>query len=107
MGNPKKGKSGYIPACNNEWKPGVCQKGKIKCTDCGHKDYLALNEEVIYNHLMGRGNLTAGVYPMCLDETCNFLAIDFDDGEWQKDLNYLKRLAAFKNPEYYKAQALR
>ena len=25
----------------------------------------------------------------------------------QKELNYIKRLAAFKNPEFYKAQAMR
>jgi superfamily II DNA or RNA helicase/very-short-patch-repair endonuclease len=26
-----------------------------------------------------------GVYPMLLDETCHFLAADFDKGDWQKD----------------------
>lgn len=27
----KKGLSGYSPSCENEWKPGVCGKPKIKC----------------------------------------------------------------------------
>lgn len=29
---------------------------------------------------------------MCLDETCYFLAIDFDDGEWQKDVTILREV---------------
>jgi hypothetical protein len=31
------GKSGYAPACANEWRPGVCEKPRIKCGDCGHR----------------------------------------------------------------------
>ena len=25
------GKSGYAPACANEWRPGVCEKPRIRC----------------------------------------------------------------------------
>lgn len=32
----KAGKSGYSPACANEWRPGICEKPRIKCSDCGH-----------------------------------------------------------------------
>lgn len=28
------GKSGYAPACANEWLAGVCEKPRIKCGDC-------------------------------------------------------------------------
>ena len=28
------GKSGYSPACGNEWKPGVCPKPKGICGKC-------------------------------------------------------------------------
>ena len=28
------GKSGYAPACGNEWRAGVCEKPRIKCGDC-------------------------------------------------------------------------
>ncbi|MCZ3115108.1 hypothetical protein NYZ21_21960, partial [Acinetobacter baumannii] len=28
------GKSGYAPACANEWRAGVCEKPRIKCGDC-------------------------------------------------------------------------
>jgi hypothetical protein len=32
----KTGKTGYQPACANEWIQGVCEKPRIKCTDCPH-----------------------------------------------------------------------
>lgn len=31
------GKSGYAPACANEWRAGVCEKPRIKCGDCAHR----------------------------------------------------------------------
>lgn len=87
--NKKKGTSGYSPACLNEWKQGVCGKPKVACSKCGHKSYAPLDESVIDNHLRGN-NMLAGIYPMLRDETCWFLAIDFDDGDWQKDISALK-----------------
>jgi len=33
--NTRTGKSGYQPACANEWKPGVCEKPRIKCGEDG------------------------------------------------------------------------
>ncbi|MDO8548817.1 MAG: DEAD/DEAH box helicase family protein [Ignavibacteria bacterium] len=90
--NKKNGKAGYTPVCLNEWEKGVCQKPKIKCSSCNNKKYAVLNEKVIDNHL--RGNIVAGIYPLCLDETCNFLAIDFDDGQWQKDISVLREVCS-------------
>ena len=29
--NRKTGRSGYAPACANEWQRGICEKPKIKC----------------------------------------------------------------------------
>ncbi|MDO0826050.1 hypothetical protein M8H41_25040 [Desulfosporosinus nitroreducens] len=49
-----------------------------------------MDEKVIDDHLRGRDNLVVGIYPLCLDETCHFLAIDFDDGEWQKDISQFR-----------------
>ena len=49
--NPKTGKSGYAPACANEWVRGICRR----------------------------------VYPLLEDETCLFLAVDFDKSGWQED----------------------
>ncbi len=88
--NRKKGTSGYSPSCLNEWKPGQCVKPKGTCTGCAHKAYAALTEKVINDHL--RGKIVAGIYPMLPDETCWFLAIDFDDGEWKKDISVLREV---------------
>ncbi|XOV85991.1 MAG: DEAD/DEAH box helicase family protein [Pseudomonadota bacterium] len=78
-----KGKSGYSPACGNEWKPGVCHKPKIKCGDCSQRLMLPATDRVIYNHLAG--NQTIGVYPLLTDDNCYFLAVDFDDADWRED----------------------
>ncbi len=83
------GKSGYAPACGNEWVPGICEKPRIKCADCSHRRFLTVTDEVIRWHLSGRDNtgqpFVGGVYPMLLDETCFFLAADFDKEGWRKD----------------------
>jgi superfamily II DNA or RNA helicase/very-short-patch-repair endonuclease len=85
----KTGKTGYAPACANEWVRGVCEKPKIKCADCPNRRFLPVTDDVIRRHLLGRDELgrdfVLGVYPMLLDETCFFLAADFDRDEWQKD----------------------
>lgn len=77
------GKSGYAPACANEWRAGVCEKPRIKCGDCGHRLLVPLTDAVIYDHLTGKQ--TVGVYPLLEDDTCHFLAVDFDEADWQQD----------------------
>ena len=42
-----------------------------------------MNDKVIEGHLRGRH--TIGVYPMLPDDTCWFLAADFDGHSWQED----------------------
>jgi len=81
----KTGKSGYAPACANEWRAGVCEKPRIKCADCAHRSLIALTDRTIFDHLAGRH--TIGVYPLLTNDTCNFLAVDFDDAEWREDAN--------------------
>lgn len=90
--NSKKGISGYSPACGNEWVPGICQKPKIKCSACKNKDYLEPDNAVIEDHL--RGKTVAGIYPLLPDETCWFLAIDFDGEEWQQDIKTIRKVCA-------------
>ncbi len=80
-----KGKSGYSPACENEWKDGICNKPSIKCKECPHRNLKPVTDQVIYDHLAG--NHTIGIYPLLKDDSCYFLAIDFDEAEWQKDSN--------------------
>ena len=85
----KTGKSGYLPACAHEWVRGICEKPRIKCTDCQRRQYLPLTDEVIAWHLTGRDGggqpFVAGVYPLLQDESCCFLAIDFDKANWRED----------------------
>jgi hypothetical protein len=86
----KSGKAGYQPACGNEWIAGVCEKPRIKCFDCPNRRFLPVTDEVIRRHLSGHNNgrekFVAGVYPMLQDETCWFLAADFDGSHWQHDV---------------------
>ena len=77
------GKSGYTPACANEWRAGVCQKPRIKCGDCAHRQLLPLSDAVIHDHLTGKH--TVGIYPLLEDDTCHLLAVDFDQAQWQED----------------------
>ncbi|MCF6268720.1 MAG: DEAD/DEAH box helicase family protein [Melioribacteraceae bacterium] len=85
----KKGTKGYSPVCLNEWEQGICKKPQIKCSQCNHKLYSKLNKNVIENHL--RGNLIIGIYPLLNDDTCSFLAIDFDNRGWQNDITALRK----------------
>lgn len=78
------GKAGYAPACANEWRPGVCEKPRIKCSDCGQRQLLPMTSDVIYRHLAGA--IVAGVYPLLSDDTCYFLAADFDEASWREDV---------------------
>jgi superfamily II DNA or RNA helicase len=77
------GKSGYSPACANEWRHGICDKPRVKCGDCRNRKLVALSDSVVYDHLTGKH--TIGVYPLLEDDTCHFLAVDFDDAEWRSD----------------------
>lgn len=91
--NTKTGKSGYSPVCQNKWRPGVCDMPKTKCTDCKYRNFAPLTDKALYDHLSGKDEFcrdVIGIYPMQSDETTYFLAIDFDDGDWQKDVSAVR-----------------
>jgi hypothetical protein len=50
----KTGKTGYQPVCANEWVEGVCEKPRIKCTDCTYQRFLSVADEAIRWHISGR-----------------------------------------------------
>jgi hypothetical protein len=85
----KSGKSGYQPVCANEWARGLCEKPKVKCVVCPQRRFLPVDNEVVRWHLAGRDDagrdFVMGVYPMLQDESCFFLAADFDKTQWQED----------------------
>ncbi len=79
----RSGKSGYSPSCSNERNRSLCRKPYVKCAECTHRVYAPLTDQVVYNHLAGK--ITLGMYPLLLDETCLFLAVDFDKKSWKED----------------------
>ncbi|MBF0543062.1 MAG: DEAD/DEAH box helicase family protein [Candidatus Riflebacteria bacterium] len=89
--NQKKSKSGYSPVCANEWVRGLCDKKTIKCSKCQNRRFLPVTDEVIHQHLSGVDKngrpFVIGVYPMLQDETCFFLAADFDKETWRDDVS--------------------
>lgn len=93
--NAKTGKSGYAPACHNEWVRGVCNKPQVKCSACLNQSFMAVTPDVIRKHLVG--DYTIGVYPMLKDETCWFLAADFDKEHWQRDATAFLETCRHKN----------
>ncbi len=78
------GKKGYTTACDLEWQKPICKKPEIKCIQCQHRQLSPLTDQVLFNHL--KGDISIGIYPMYQDETCSFLALDFDKQNWQKDV---------------------
>jgi hypothetical protein len=85
----KANRPGYRPACGNEWDRVLCDKRRFKCPECPNRLFLPLTDEVIRWHLSGRDKtgrgVVMGVYPMLQDETCLFLAADFDKETWRDD----------------------
>lgn len=84
------GRSGYQPVCANEWRHGLCDKKRTACALCPNRQFIPVCDERIAQHLMGcdeQGRpFVMGVYPLLPDETCHFLAIDFDKTTWREDV---------------------
>ncbi len=80
----KTGKSGYSPACANEFNQSKCDKPRMKCSECPYRELLPLTESVIKKHL--RGDITIGIYPLLPGDICNFLVIDFDKKTYKQDV---------------------
>ncbi len=85
----QRGRSGYSVACDNEWVQGVCNKPRIKCLDCTHRQFSELTDQIIYRHLAGQQ--IVGLYPLLRDNTCYLLAADFDKGSWQDEVKAISR----------------
>ena len=80
----KTGKPGYAPACSNKFVPGVCELPTVKCGDCTRQAFKPVDDAAVIAHL--KGQHVMGVYPMQDDETCWFLAVDFDKSAWMDDV---------------------
>lgn len=103
--NRKDGRSGYSPACSNEWVAGFCGKPKIKCGACPNQAFLRVTDATIRQHLRGSKSgakdtdYVVGVYPLLQDDRCWFLAVDFDGDHWSEDARaYLETCRARNVP---------
>lgn len=88
----QQGRSGYSVACNNEWVQSICQKPRVKCKECNHRQFTEVNDQVIYSHLAGQK--VVGLYPLMKDNTCYFLAADFDKGMWREEVQAMSKACA-------------
>ena len=59
----KAGKSGYSPACANEWRAGICEKPRIKCGDCAHRALIPVTGQTVFDHLAGRHTVGVAATP--------------------------------------------
>ncbi len=89
--NLRKGSKGYSPACSNEWVHGVCEKPRVKCSDCPNQNFPPLDHSAIHSHLIGRHII--GTYAIREDDSCIFLAADFDGDGWMQDIEAYRRAA--------------
>jgi hypothetical protein len=80
------GKSGYSPRTERDWKAYYAAKpDERKRVDRETRKHILLSDEAIHAHLSGK--VTLGVYPLLTDETCWFLAADFDKQTWRDDVS--------------------
>jgi superfamily II DNA or RNA helicase len=93
------GKTGYSPAHVHEQDRSICRRPKNACRDLGQKLFVPLDTEIAHQHLTGR--IVAGIYPLLPDDTCWFLAVDFDKSTWFRDAHaFRSRCAAEDLPCY-------
>lgn len=78
------GRTGYMPKADRDWKAYYASRPEDrKKVDRKTRTFHPLTDEVVRKHLAGE--LTVGSYPLLPDETCWFLAVDFDKKTWQED----------------------
>ncbi len=78
----RNGRTGYSPAGIREWAQ-AAPAGRGQKRSFRHSKLFPLTEDVIREHLLGRQ--TIGVYPLLQDDTCWFVAVDFDKKSWAAD----------------------
>lgn len=82
-------RAGYAPACANEWRAGICEKPRVKCHECRHRDFVPMSDAVVRDHLTGAR--TVGRYALDSASRCRFVVADFDHDDWREDVMALLR----------------
>ena len=83
-------RAGYAPACANEWRAGICEKPRVKCHECRHRNFVPVSDEVVREHLTGAR--TVGRYALDAASCCRFVVADFDHDGWRDDAGALLRV---------------
>ena len=72
------------PGQSRDWKAYLRAKDEDRRkVDRQTRKFRPLTDEIVRGHLVG--DHTIGIYPLLQDETCWFLAVDFDKKTWQRD----------------------
>ena len=80
----RSGKSGYSPAGHMDWRAiHAARPEERKKVVRKTRMLLPLTVGTIRDHLTGKH--TVGIYPLLPDDTCWFLAVDFDKKSWVAD----------------------
>jgi hypothetical protein len=86
--NRRDGRSGWMPAIEGRWRKGMSR---------AEASYLPLTSDVLAAHL--RGDHHIGLYPLADNDTCWWVAADFDrDSAMLDALAYLKAARAYGIP---------
>ena len=95
--NAQTNRKGYYPAIDFEWCRSKCNTSNKKCNNCPNRKYKALTSKIIHDHLTGKSFI--GIYPLLQNEHCNFIAIDFDKSNWQRDvINFVESCEQYNIP---------
>ena len=81
--NQSTGAKGYVPAVLPEWWGKVGKKAGKGYDTLPPTAFLPLDETAAREHLEGKQ--TIGTYAIRRDDTCTFLAADFDEDHWVQD----------------------
>lgn len=96
---------GYSPACANADNKTLCQRGRIRCSDCPNRVFAQFELKAIKMHLQGQDEkgrpFIAGLYPLMPDDTCKLLVVDFDSDNYQTEsLSFLSICDRYQVPAY-------
>ena len=92
----------YYPKCINHHKPGCIKAfsdsiSRNVCASCELQKYSPLTSSIIidgnFRNTDEYGNNAVGIYPLKEGNLTRFVAIDLDDGSWEKDARYIISLA--------------
>lgn len=83
----EQGKIQYFPSYDYGWKQLLPEK----------RSFQTLTDSVLKSHFCGETAI--GIFPMHLDDSCYFLVLDFDEGDWKEAGLTIRRIARERQME--------